>query len=115
MYYSFFILAFVIVTYSFYRVYRYKKLDNSIRKILKKNPIIIDVRTTGEFKSGAFPKAINIPLGKLRTCSLKFEKEPIVVYCSHGLRSVKAKSILQNRGCTSVYNGGALQDLKKYL
>lgn len=73
--------------------------------------LIIDVRTPGEFRSGAFPDAINIPLDDLMSGSVDLSEDmdrEIVVYCASGARSAYAKQILQSRGFSNVTNGGGI-------
>ena len=79
---------------------------------IKKNPDmpIIDVRTPKEFQRGHLPGAILIPLDTLETNLDKlaaYKKEPIIVYCRSGNRSVSASRILRTHGYTplNVKNG----------
>ncbi len=73
--------------------------------------LVIDVRTPGEFMSGAFPDAINIPLDDLMSGDVDLgdntERE-IVVYCATGARSAYAQQILKSRGFANVINGGGI-------
>ena len=49
--------------------------------------LIVDVRTKGEFMSGAFPNAINIPLDDIMQNKFDLGSNPareIVVYCASG-------------------------------
>ncbi len=73
--------------------------------------LIIDVRSQGEFMSGAFPDAINIPLDEIMAGTDKIgdnlDRE-IIVYCASGARSAYAQQILMQRGYTNVENGGGL-------
>ena len=45
-----------------------------IKKEESNEPLIVDVRTAGEFSYGAYPGAINIPLDELRSKSRKVGK-----------------------------------------
>lgn len=79
------------------------------------SPIVVDVRTREEFKMGAYPDAINIPLDELMT---RFEEElgnnanrDITVYCASGARSAYAQQILMQIGYTNVKNGGGLMQM----
>ncbi len=74
-------------------------------------PLIVDVRTQGEFMSGAFPNAINIPLDDIMRNNADLGPNPnreIVVYCASGARSAYAKQVLMQRGYTNVMNGGGI-------
>jgi phage shock protein E len=85
---------------------------------LVRNPAttIVDVRETGEYASGHFAGAINIPLGiiPLRLEEFKSMKGPIIVYCRSGNRSGMAMNILKQSGLAEVYNGGGLDDMLIY-
>lgn len=76
--------------------------------------LIIDVRTPQEFRGGAFPNAVNIPLDELmnRTKELghKMGRE-IIVYCASGARSAYAQRMLMQIGYTNVKNGGGLASM----
>lgn len=66
-----------------------------------KNPTFIDVREIYEWKSGHIEKAIHIPLSELIKgeipSRLKRDKR-YIIYCQHGIRSLKALGILQALG-----------------
>ena len=73
--------------------------------------LVVDVRTRGEFMSGAFPNAINIPLDDLMSGNGDLGDNPdreIIVYCASGARSAYAKQVLQQRGFSNVVNGGGI-------
>jgi NADPH-dependent 2,4-dienoyl-CoA reductase/sulfur reductase-like enzyme/rhodanese-related sulfurtransferase len=76
-------------------------------------PLVIDVRTAGEFNMGAFPDAINIPLDELpsRAGDLGGKDREIIVYCASGARSSYAQRILMQMGYANVENGGGLHDM----
>jgi rhodanese-related sulfurtransferase len=76
--------------------------------------LVVDVRTPGEFMSGAFPDAINIPLDEIMSgggeLGTHMDRE-IVVYCATGARSAYAKQILRNRGYSNVTDGGGISSM----
>ncbi len=74
---------------------------------------VVDVRETGEFASGHYEGAINIPLGiiPLRLDKFKAMQGPIVVYCRSGNRSGMAMNLLKQAGLTEVFNGGGLHEM----
>jgi len=76
-------------------------------------PLIIDVRTPSEFKSGAYPKAINIPLDELqmRVDELGNRSRDITLYCASGARSAYGQRMLQQLGFTNVSNGGGIMQM----
>ncbi len=77
------------------------------------SPIIVDVRTSEEFRSGAVPNAINIPLDELmhRYEELGDTDRDITVYCASGARSAYAQRLLMQMGYTDVKNGGGLHSM----
>lgn len=76
--------------------------------------LVIDVRTPGEFRSGAFPDAINIPLDEMMSGQLDLgddtERE-IVVYCATGARSAYAMQVLRRHGFSNVTDGGGISSM----
>lgn len=79
------------------------------------SPIIVDVRTPEEFRMGAFPDAINLPLDeldkKVESVIGKNFKRDITVYCASGARSAYAQQYLMQLGYTDVKNGGGLMQM----
>ena len=75
------------------------------------SPIVVDVRTPEEFRAGAFPDAVNIPLDDLMK---RYEElgnngaREITVYCASGARSAYAQRLLMQIGYENVKNGGGL-------
>ncbi|WP_430810175.1 MULTISPECIES: FAD-dependent oxidoreductase [unclassified Carboxylicivirga] len=72
--------------------------------------LVVDVRTPGEFITGAFPDAVNIPLDDIMAGKgdLGSTDREIIVYCASGARSAYAMQVLQQRGYTNVRNGGGI-------
>jgi rhodanese-related sulfurtransferase len=78
-------------------------------------PLIVDVRTIGEFATGAYPGAVNIPLDELpeRIGELGAADREIVLYCASGARSGYAARLLAQAGFTKVTNGGGLVQMMR--
>ena len=76
-------------------------------------PLVVDVRTPEEFRSGAYPGAINISLDELqhRIDELGAKDRDITLYCASGARSAYAQRVLQHIGFTNVKNGGGLMHM----
>ena len=78
------------------------------------SPIVVDVRTSEEFQTGAYPGAFNIPLDEIKERLEEFgdnaERE-IVVYCASGGRSAYAQRILMQVGYMNVKNGGGISTM----
>ena len=78
--------------------------------------VIVDVRSTGEFKAGHIPGSKNFPLDSIRSkvAELKKLNKPVITVCRSGARSGMAKSILKSAGL-EVYNGGPWTSLKNKI
>lgn len=76
-------------------------------------PIVIDVRTRGEFLSGAFPGAVNIELDQLSASvnEIGNKSREVILYCASGARSAYGVKVLQQIGFTNVKNGGGLMHM----
>jgi phage shock protein E len=80
-----------------------KELESEIKA--GKAPIILDVRTPEEFKSGHIPGARNVPLDELqsRLPELGIAKsDEVVVHCERGGRAAKAEEMLAASGYQKV-------------
>lgn len=80
-------------------------------------PVILDVRSRGEFEGGHVPGAIHVPFLDVRghAASLPASTgEPIVVYCGHGPRAWIAGAALRRRGFRRViYLAGHISGWRK--
>jgi rhodanese-related sulfurtransferase len=84
--------------------------------LLSNGAVILDVRTTTEFKTGHIAGSINIPLEQLSKNISKIKKDkPIITCCASGVRSSIARSVLIKNGFIHVYNGGGFAKLKEKL
>lgn len=90
--------------------------QNKIQDYLKKDAIILDVRTEREFNSNSIKGAKHVPLDTLHNHvnELKKLNKPIIVYCASGIRSAKAVKYLNLNNIDAI-NGGGINSLKKYL
>ena len=86
---------------------------STIKEKIAAGARIIDVRSAAEFKDGAYPGAINIPLPllPLRMKELEPRDAPIVLYCASGARSGQGMRFLKQNGFTDVVNAGGLDDM----
>lgn len=81
------------------------------KHIEENSTLIVDVRTAGEYHSGAVPNAINISLDEIMggRADLGDNKErEIIVYCASGARSAYAQQVLMQQGYANVKNGGGV-------
>jgi phage shock protein E len=86
---------------------------STIRDKIAAGARIVDVRSPAEFTDGAYPGAVNIPLGSLaaRIAELGPRDKPIVLYCASGSRSGQGARLLKKAGFTDVVNAGGLADM----
>ncbi|WP_118976534.1 rhodanese-like domain-containing protein [Taibaiella koreensis] len=106
----------VLLAYIAYRTYRFAHLDKGLEQQIAHGAVILDVRTEKEFATGHIEGAINISLGNIRERYATLDTgRTYITCCSHGLRSVKVQSLLQERGFRHVYNGGAWTDLEQVV
>ncbi|MBS1660899.1 MAG: rhodanese-like domain-containing protein [Bacteroidetes bacterium] len=86
------------------------------KSIYRNGAIILDVRTSGEFRTGHIEGALNIPLDRLgESCSdLKKQDKPVIACCQSGGRSAAALRLLNQAGIQA-YNGGGWQTLQRAL
>jgi phage shock protein E len=82
---------------------------------IPKGARIVDVRSKGEYQTGHFPGAINLPVDQLsrRISELGEKGAPIVVYCRSGHRAGLARQMLEAGGFTNVVNGGTLSAMRR--
>ncbi len=81
---------------------------DDLKELMRNKEIyLIDVRSGQEYEEGHLDGAINIPVYNIENeiqKKVKDKKETIILYCSSGSRSKKAKNILEKLGYTEVYN-----------
>jgi phage shock protein E len=82
------------------------------------SPAIVDVRSEGEYASGAIDGALNHPLqglpGTLLDMGVELDEE-VIVYCRSGRRSAQAKTLLKQAGFQLVFDGGPMTQLQQAL
>lgn len=109
-------ITILLLVYIGYRTYRFVMQDKHLKTRITDGAIILDVRTPAEYQSGHIDGSLNISLGTLHERYPELDTGTVyITTCSHGLRSVKAESLLKERGFRNVYNGGAWSDLEKII
>lgn len=84
-------------------------------QLLEEGALVLDVRSSGEFKMGHIQGAKNIPLDQLNAKAKSLPKgKTIITCCQSGRRSGMAKSFLDSQGFTC-YNGGGWSSLRSKL
>ena len=98
----------------FERTKAYSDLNSAdFAKELKSNKdaVLVDVRTSAEFRSGRIPGAINLDLMSSdfdkRTASLDKSKT-YLVYCRSGNRSAQACGVMASKGLKSANLSGGI-------
>jgi rhodanese-related sulfurtransferase len=98
-----------LITVIAYRQEKYTEVSSAdgARIIADRSPLILDVRTPGEFKRGHLRDAVLIPVQVLQQNLAKLETykdRDILVYCATGNRSTVASKILIDAGFNRVIN-----------
>lgn len=72
--------------------------------------ILLDVRTSQEYREGHIPGSKNVPLQSIQNISsVTSQKDtPLFVYCHSGNRSRQAVDFLTHMGYTNVKNSGGI-------
>ena len=81
------------------------------RTHLKNGAILVDVRSTSEFKSRRLPGAVNVPLNDLHAGArrhLPDKNKVLLLHCHSGSRSAMACRALKQMGYNKVFNLGSL-------
>ena len=85
---------------------------------MKKNAVLLDVRTLEEYQEGYLEGAILLPLAELESkvsVKIPVADTPIYIYCRSGRRAGTAVEKLTSLGYTELYNLGGLQDAQEKL
>ena len=72
--------------------------------------VLLDVRTTQEYRGGHIDGSVNLPLDRIFTIenTVKDKNTPLFVHCLSGGRSGQAASYLKQMGYTNVKNIGGV-------
>lgn len=94
--------------------YRQITMEDAVTMMkAEENYIILDVRTTEEYKEKHIPNAINIPnetIGREEISELPDKEKLILVYCRSGNRSKQAAKKLADLGYTNIVEFGGIND-----
>ena len=86
--------------------------------VFSDEPLVIDVRSLEEVKTGIIQDAIHIEWTQIdkEINNIDITKDqPIYLYCRSGNRSGKAAGILKKIGFTNVINAGGIDEAAKKL
>ncbi len=82
------------------------------RMMLKQGAQLVDVRNPHEYRHGALPGSVNIPLTAMQRAIKQLDKKtPVLLYCNSGQRSGMAKRLLEAYGFQLVHNIGSYNRL----
>jgi rhodanese-related sulfurtransferase len=75
--------------------------------------LLVDVRETEEFSRGHIPKAVNLPLSRLRSRYMELQKDRVIwLYCAVGQRAYFATRFLTQQGYRAVNLSGGYTTYK---
>ena len=80
--------------------------SSEAKRLIKEGKIkkVIDVRTTTEYRTGHYPKALHIPVDKINEkTTTELPKKGLLVYCNTGQRARFAAEKLEELGFEDVY------------
>lgn len=103
----FLFLPVVFLACAFARVPSGISVEEALKIAKEPGAMIIDTRTAQEYADGHIDGAVLIPVTEIQSSWQGLPKDhyaPIIVYCTIGVRSSKARVILKERGYTRVYN-----------
>lgn len=76
-------------------------LDQAQAALATGDALLIDVREPFEYEIGHIGNARLIPLGNIADSAAELPKDkPLLLYCHHGMRSLRAAQFLRQHGCT---------------
>lgn len=81
--------------------------EESLRIISNLQPLLLDVRTPGEYTQSHIPGSILIPIQSLQAELDKltpYRDRPVLIYCATGNRSTVAAQLLIEQGFGTIYN-----------
>lgn len=82
-----------------------RELASWLSDTARATPLVVDVREAWEVQRGIIAGAQHIPMAAIPAAAPRLPKsEPIVIYCQHGVRSLRVAGYLQSQGCAQVFN-----------
>ena len=95
----------------FFDFFKRPNINQGIKEYLNTSgAVLLDVRTSEEYRGGHIPGSRNIPLQNIDKISSVAENKDtaLFVYCYSGVRSRQAVGMLQRIGYTNVNNIGGI-------
>ena len=88
----------------------FKQETMDYREKINGGAVIVDVRSTDEFRSGNAYGSINVPLQTISGHVEKLKGKEVILVCMSGGRAGSAKGLLERNGITA-HNAGAWQNV----
>ena len=95
----------------FFDLFKQPDVNQGVKKYQSTyGAVLLDVRTSEEYRSGHIPESKNIPLQTIDRESAVAENKDtaLYVYCQSGARSRQAAGMLKQMGYTNVNNIGGI-------
>lgn len=97
----------VAVLFALFYAMRSKPDSEALAGFVDRKALVVDVRTPGEFRRLHAKRARNIPVDELEDRIGELgEPGPIIVYCASGMRSRRARGVLEQAGFEVLDMGG---------
>lgn len=83
--------------------------NGTLKKALRQEAMIIDVRSASEYDRGHVPGSLNIPVDRIGVSVPRIKNlgKPVICVCASGHRSRMATNALKQAGMKDVHNGGS--------
>lgn len=91
--------------------------SGKLRQALQEGAVIVDLRTAYEFDQGHIPRALNIPIDRLKANigRLRDLRKSIILCCANSVHCAEAVEILHEAGISGVHNGGNWQSVLRVV
>lgn len=102
-----YIITIMIIGFFAWRFFKFRKVKLALPKLIESGAIVVDVRSSEEFKQGSRPGSLNIPLNDINARLHELDRnKTIILCCASGSRSGFALAILKQNGFSNVINAG---------
>ena len=102
------IIAVLVAVTTLRRIHSGKR----IRVFRARGAVVVDVRTSNEFRGGHAHGAVNMPLDQIAGLASKLDKSwPVLLCCASGARSAVAARMLREKGFDT-FNAGSWTRLR---
>ena len=83
--------------------------NGKIKDALRRDAVVIDIRTAAEFDNGKAPGSINIPIDRININLKRILRmnRPIIICSYSDSENERVISVLKANGVKEIYNGGS--------